>query len=168
MILSGYEIVAARERGELDIEPFCLEQVNPNSYNFRLASTFVELYPHRQSHRRSFGPHGHLLVPGHLYLGCTNEIIGSVKYAMTLLGRSSTGRLGLFLNITADLGHVGSTSRWTLEMTVVQPLRVYSGMKIGQVAFWVQSGSTSGYSGRYHGDHGPQPNRDTSLDRVSI
>ena len=54
-----------------------------------------------------------------------------------LLGRSSIGRLGIFLNVTADLGHIGSCSHWTLEITVVQPVRIYPGTKIGQVSFWV-------------------------------
>ena len=74
---------------------------------------------------------------------------------MTLLGRSSIGRLGLFLNITADLGHVGSATRWTLELSVVQPLRIYAGMRLGQVAFWKPSGRIENYSGRYSNQCGP-------------
>jgi hypothetical protein len=42
-------------------------------------------------------------------------------------------------------------------------LRIYAETKIGQVAFWSQSGSTTAYSGRYHGDEGPQLNRDLPL-----
>jgi dCTP deaminase len=109
------------------------------------------------------GAEGFVLAPGNLYLGSTYEMIGSSKFVMTLLGRSSIGRLGLFLNITADLGHAGSFSCWTLEMTVVQPLRVYPYMRVGQVAFWAQSGSGDSYRGRYYGDRAPSPNRDREL-----
>jgi dCTP deaminase len=104
-------------------------------------------------------PDGFVLLPKTLYLAATLEIIGSTDYAITLLGRSSLGRLGLFLNITADLGHVGTLSQWTLELSVVQPLRVYSGMRIGQVAFWKAYGKTRRYCGRYHQDLGPIPSK---------
>jgi dCTP deaminase len=106
---------------------------------------------------------GVVLEPGILYLGATFEIIGSTKYVITLLGRSSIGRLGLFLNVTADLGHTGSISRWTLEMKVVQPLRIYPLMRIGQVAFWFQTGDVGQYSGKYQGDLQPFPNKDNNL-----
>jgi dCTP deaminase len=164
VILSGQEIAAARQRGEIEIEPFCTAQLNPNSYDFCLAPKIIEISPEAdQPVEIDVGPDGHLLLPGRLYLGCTAEVIGSANYATTLLGRSSIGRLGLFLNITADLGHCGASSQWTLEMTVVQPLRIYAGMRIGQVAFWTQLGKPTSYSGRYHRDLGPQLNRDRPL-----
>ena len=164
MILSGDEIDIARKRGELVIEPFFTEQLNPNSYNFRLAPKIIEIAPNVESpSERLLEAEGFLLLPGHLYLGCTAEIIGSTRYVTTLLGRSSMGRLGLFLNITADLGHCGAISQWTLEMAVVQPLRIYAGMPIGQVAFWVQHGDANHYVGRYQRDLGPQLNKDRPL-----
>ena len=83
---------------------------------------------------------GYVLKPHKLYLGNTIETIGSDKYVTQLIGRSSIGRLGLFLQVTAPLGHVGSRHKWTLELKCVQPLRVYPGMKIGQVTFWVMDG----------------------------
>src|SRR5262249_42758117 len=97
--------------------------------------------------------------PGMLYLGATHERIGSRQYVMTLLGRSSIGRLGIFLNITADLGHLGSESCWTLEIRVVQAVRVYPRMKIGQVAFWLVEGEGRHYRGRYYDDDLPQPRK---------
>jgi dCTP deaminase len=74
------------------------------------------------------------------------------------------GRLGLFLNMTADLGHIGTKSNWTLELTAVQPLRIYPGMVIGQVSFWRTDDSTRArYRGRYLGDRQPTANRDLRL-----
>jgi dCTP deaminase len=146
------------------IEPFSSTQLNPNSYNFHLEKNVIEFNAASDGTvEHVIGPQGYLFLPGRLYLGCTAEVIGSEHYVMTLLGRSSIGRLGLFVNITADLGHRGAVSQWTLEMTVVQPLRIYAGMPIGQVAFWIQHGQSSAYSGRYHRDHGPQQSKDRPL-----
>ena len=61
----------------------------------------------------------------------------------SLIGRSSVGRLGLFLQITADLGHLGKAHCWTLELKVVQSLIVYPHMKIGQVSFWQVTGGNN-------------------------
>jgi dCTP deaminase len=108
-------------------------------------------------------PEGLVLQPWQIYLGATAEVIGSSVFAMTLLGRSSVGRLGIFLNATADLGHVGSSSHWTLEISVVRPVRVYPGMRIGQVAFWEVAGSVAPYRGRYAGDACPEESKDPNL-----
>ncbi len=115
----------------------------------------------------SLSSRGYVLNPGKVYLGATLERIGSDRYVTLLLGRSSIGRLGIFLNVTADLGHLGSCSHWTLELTVVQPVRVYPGMKIGQVSFWLTDESSSHrYTGRYHRDSQPVGNRDRTITRI--
>lgn len=100
---------------------------------------------------------GFVLEPKKLYLGSTYEKIGSDHYVTSLIGRSSVGRLGLYLQITADLGQLGAVHNWTLEMHVVQPLRVYPFMKIGQVDFWVPSGDIQKYSGKYSKYVEPHP-----------
>src|SRR5688572_22211220 len=139
MILTGTAIEQSRGAGEIVIEPFDPSLLNPNSYNFRLAETLLKANGEAAGHsfdKIELCDQGFTLQPKTLYLGATMEVIGSTHFAMTLLGRSSLGRLGLFLNITADLGHVGAVSQWTLELVVVQPLRIYPKMSIGQVAFW--------------------------------
>jgi len=167
MILTGQAIKQAYERGEITIDPFNLSQLNPNSYNYRLSGSILQVNNdgkgHQDFERIELPASGFVLRPKTLYLAATHEIIGSTKYVVTLLGRSSVGRLGLFLNVTADLGHAGSISQWTLELRVVQPLKVYPYMLIGQLAFWKQWGSIVEYRGRYHKDFGPVPNQDTSL-----
>jgi dCTP deaminase len=170
MILTGRAIELARAAGEIEITPYDTAHLNPNSYNFRLGPTLVEVEsacPYRLGEQICLGPTGFVLDPGRLYLGATAERIGSLRYVTTLLGRSSIGRLGLFLNVSADLGHAGCSSEWTLEMTVVQPLRVYAGMVIGQVAFWEQMGAMHLYSGRYHRDCGPRGSADVALTGLS-
>jgi dCTP deaminase len=148
MILTGNEITQARGAGLIDLEPFEPELLNPNSYNYRLGPELVELCNDvidvkGEQHTRGtrIPPEGLMLRPGRLYLGTTLEVIGSRAYVPSLIGRSSLGRLGLFLQITADLGHLGTRHRWTLELKVVQPLIVYAGMRIGQVSFWKPEGA---------------------------
>lgn len=59
---------------------------------------------------------------------------------MSLIGRSSVGRLGLFLQVSADLGHTTSQHQWTLELVAAKPIILYPNMKIGQVTFWNNCG----------------------------
>ncbi len=164
VILTGAAITQQRKRGAITIAPFGGRHVNPNSYNFHLHH---EILVWKKSARKWEGhtilPQGFILQPKRLYLAATAEVIGSTTYVVTLLGKSSVGRLGIFLNVTADLGHIGCYSRWTLEITAVEAVRVYSGMCIGQVAFWCPTTSVNAYSGRYLGDNGPVPNRDLAI-----
>ncbi|MBA3973779.1 MAG: deoxycytidine deaminase [Candidatus Solibacter sp.] len=163
-MLTGKAIIRAVSQGRIRIEPFRCLQVNPNSYNFRLGDRLLAMTtPGEEPDPFLIPPGGYVLIPGVVYLGMTEELIGSSHFAMTLLGRSSLGRLGLFVNITADLGHVGSFSHWTLELTVVQPLRVYSAMLLGQVVFWPVEGARQHYGGRYAHHTSPTPCLDRTL-----
>ncbi len=163
MILTGNEIIKEVENNRICISPFLRENVNPNSYNYRLDDTILEFAPELIDAKKAprykkikLTSEGYCLKPGNLYLGNTVEIIGSDNYVTQLIGRSSVGRLGLFLQITASLGHVGSKHKWTLELTCVQPIIVYPYMKIGQVSFWTMQG-TKGvpYEGKYQGYNEP-------------
>ena len=167
MILTGPAIQKAIKAGDITIRPFNSDGLNPNSYNYHLGEYLIVLGPGGHPNRKALmSQEGHVMQPGTVYLGSTMELIGSDKYVTLLLGRSSLGRLGLFLNVTADLGHLGSCSHWTLELTAVQPLRVYPGMTIGQVSFWLtDSASSHRYNGRYHRDSLPVANRDHTISR---
>lgn len=168
MILTGPAIKSAVRRGHVSVEPFDPSNLNPNSYNYHLAETLLVPSPNGERWRKvTLSTNGYVLYPGKVYLGSTLERIGSDRYVTLLLGRSSVGRLGIFLNVTADLGHLGSCSHWTLELTVVQPVRIYSRMKIGQVSFWVTDDSSQHrYNGRYHRDSQPVGNRDRTITRA--
>jgi dCTP deaminase len=167
MILTGPAIISAVKNRDIVIEPFHPANVNPNSYNYHLSNSLIVLGRGGRVLRTvAMSARGYVLKPGKVYLAATRERIGSDKYVILLLGRSSIGRLGIFLNVTADLGHVGSRSHWTLELSVIQPVRVYPGMKIGQVSFWLTDYLNSDrYVGRYRHDVRAVANRDQSLIR---
>lgn len=174
MILTGAEVMACRRAGSIQISPFSPAQLNPNSYDYRLGPELIELAPAEPTSltgealvepmavasRRSFtiGPEGCVLRPGRIYLGRTVETLGSTDHVTTLIGKSSMGRLGLFLQVDACLGHQGVSHRWTLELCVRKPLRVYAGQIVGQVSFWRTEGDPLRYSGVYGVLDDPTPN----------
>lgn len=167
MILTGPAIKTAARRGDVVLLPFAEKNLNPNSYNFHLGNLLVVVGRNGKANRKIvLTSRGYVLKPAKVYLGSTLERIGSDRFVTLLLGRSSIGRLGIFLNVTADLGHLGCCSHWTLELTVVQPVRVYPGMKIGQVSFWLTDElSSHRYTGRYGSDSQPVGNRDQTITR---
>lgn len=144
MILTGLEIEFQLKMGNIILEPFDQNFINPNSYNYRLGNIikkFKEFDKEKAIFEEiEFGDDGFILEPHRMYLGHTKEIIGSSKYAMSLIGRSSLGRLGLFLQVSANLGHTTSVHQWTLEIVATMPIRIYPGMIIGQVSFWENYG----------------------------
>lgn len=153
MILTGCKIEEELKAGNIRIEPFSEDQINPNSYNYRLGST-LKVFDYFDGNKSVFKEitipeSGYILEPKKMYLGHTKEIIGSSKYAMSLIGRSSLGRYGLFLQVSANLGHTTSEHQWTLELVATLPIRLYPGMEIGQVSFWENLGVIKRYSGQY-------------------
>lgn len=162
MILSGTKIQEKVLSGEIVIEPFSPLQINPNSYNFRLGRTLkvyadpiIDPKQPNKTYTEEIPPEGFVLQPSKLYLGHTEEVMGSNHFVPIIRGRSSIGRIGLFVHITADLIDIGSINQWTLQMHCVQPVRIYAGMLIGQVTFWRVEGEISLYQGKYQGSRGP-------------
>jgi len=153
MILTGSAIQKAVQCGDIVISKFDDSQVNPNSYNYHLGPV-LKVFDHFDGEKAVFRPEvipdtGYLLKPGQMYLGNTKEVIGSRKYAMSLIGRSSVGRLGLFLQVSANLGHTTSEHQWTLELVAAKPILLYAGMRIGQVSFWTNLGQIKPFSSTY-------------------
>ncbi len=109
----------------------------------------------------SIPPAGLVLMPGLLYLGHTIERAGSTcRYAPVLEGRSTWARLGLQVHLTAGVGDVGYGSvagkgQWTLEITVMTPVRVRPGDPICQIMFHETEGPEQLYAGRYAHQSGP-------------
>lgn len=156
MILTRAELIAAVGDGRIVFDPFDPAQVNPNSMNYRLGSTLKAFGGTAEDGSSRFetleiGPEGIVLEARRLYLGHTMEVIGSPEYAMSLIGRSSLGRLGLFLQISANLGHRSACHQWTLELFSAHTIRLRAGDKIGQVTFWETYGPPLPYDG-YFGD----------------
>ncbi|MEY9855097.1 dCTP deaminase [Catenulispora sp. GAS73] len=163
MILTGPEIAAAQRDGRLRIDPFDLAAVNPNSYNLRLGPTLLQynvpvLDAARPNPTREMtvGESGVVLQPGRLYLGHTIETAGSDVFVPLLFGRSSVGRLGLFVEITAPIGDIGFHGQWTLMLHPTVAVRVYAGMRISQIMFFLSKGPIDTYSGKYQHADGPR------------
>ncbi|MCS6823893.1 MAG: dCTP deaminase, partial [Cytophagaceae bacterium] len=134
MILSGLEIKNKLGK-EIFIDPFDDKKLNPNSYNLTLhkeilvyEQELLDMKIENKAVRHEIPDEGLVLVPGKLYLGRTVEHTMTKNYVPMLEGRSSIGRLGLFVHITAGFGDVGFCGYWTLEMFCVQPIRIYAGV----------------------------------------
>jgi dCTP deaminase len=75
-----------------------------------------------------------------------------------LEGRSSIGRLGIFIHITAGFGDNGFNGYWTLELSCIQPVRVYSDVEIGQIFYHTIKGELEEYkSNKYQNNDDVQP-----------
>ncbi len=163
MILSGLKINQEVKASKITIKPFAYENLNPNSYNYSLGDT-IKVYENMNLDSKKLEPtktitipnEGLVIQPDKIYLGHTQEIIGSDYYVPTITGRSSTGRLGLFVQITADLVDVGFVGQLTLQLHSTQPVRIYKGMKIGQIMFWRIDGPVRLYDGKYQNSEGPR------------
>ena len=164
MILTGPQIESAVAGREIIIRPFRKRQLAPNSYDFRLGDrccvyTSKTLDAAKENKTRVFTipKRGLVLQPNRLYLVNTEETMGSAHYVPIIRGRSSVGRLGVFIDITADLIDLGSVNQWTLQLHAVHPVRVYPGMLIGQVTFWRTFGRRVQYDGKYRRHQSPVP-----------
>jgi dCTP deaminase len=101
---------------------------------------------------------GLVLKPHTLYLGRTIEHTKTNNLVPMLEGRSSIGRLGLFIHITAGFGDVGFNGFWTLEMFCVQPIRIYPNVEICQIFYHTIEGDFVPYtSNKYQNNRGIQP-----------
>jgi dCTP deaminase len=143
MILSDKAILEAIERGDLVIEPFRREALGSNSYDVHLgtylcvyAAPFLDARKSNPSSILTIPPQGLFLIPGVLYLGVTEEYTEAHTCVPFLEGKSSIGRLGIQIHATASKGDVGFRNHWTLEISVIHPVRVYPGMPIGQLIFY--------------------------------
>ena len=164
MILSGNQIRASLGK-DIVIEPFQDANLNPNSYNLTLHNelmTYEEVVldmakPNRVR-RLIIPPEGLVLGPNQLYLGRTVERTETHNLVPMIEGRSSIGRLGLFVHVTAGFGDVGFCGFWTLEMFAVQPVRIYPNVQICQIFYHQIAGEVTEYqSNKYQDNHDIQP-----------
>ena len=156
MILSGREI--KRNLGkDIIITPYEEKQLNPNSYNLRLHNELLvyqnktlDMKKENLADKIIIPPEGLVLDPAKLYLGRTLEYTETHSHVPMLEGRSSVGRLGLFIHITAGFGDVGFKGFWTLEIFCVQPIKVYPGVEVCQIYYHTLHGDYDKYtSGKY-------------------
>jgi dCTP deaminase len=148
----------------LNIEPFDQAKLNPNSYNLRLHEDLLvyeqsppgEVVPWCLDMKKNnptvplkIPPEGLVMMPGVLYLGRTVEWTETYNLVPRLDGRSSTGRLGIFIHITASFGDNFFKGAWTLELGVIHPVRVYADTEICQISYVPIKPGGPQYRGRY-------------------
>lgn len=147
MILSDQEILNEIEKNRIVIKPFRRECLGSNSYDVHLGS-ILALYDTPILDAKIANPitcfsipkEGYVLKPDQFYLGVTKEYTETHDHVPFLEGKSSVGRLGIDIHATAGKGDVGFKNHWTLEISVKMPVRVYEGMPIGQIIYFVVKG----------------------------
>lgn len=148
MILSGSQIQSSIRDGSIKIEPYNPKQINPNSYNLKLHNELLvyaepvtnntytlDMKRDNPVSKIIIPPEGYTLQPGVLYLGRTVERTETHNFVPMLEGRSSVGRLGICIHVTAGFGDVGFCGYWTLELFCIQPVRIYPGVEICQIYY---------------------------------
>ena len=164
MILSGEEIRKNLGK-QVVIDPFREAQLNPNSYNLTLhdelliyEEVVLDMRQPNRTRRLTIPQEGLVLNPNQLYLGRTVERTETYDLVPMIEGRSSIGRLGLFVHVTAGFGDVGFCGYWTLEMFAVQPVRIYPRVAICQIFYHQIAGEYRAYaSDKYQHNRDIQP-----------
>ncbi|MDQ3324595.1 MAG: dCTP deaminase [Actinomycetota bacterium] len=181
MLLSDGDIRAEVDAGRVSLEPYAPELVQPSSIDVRLDRMFRVFENHRYPHidpaeeqpelTRMVQPTGDepfILHPGEFVLGSTYEVVTLPDdIAARLEGKSSLGRLGLLTHSTAGFIDPGFSGHVTLELSNVAtlPIKLWPGMKIGQLCFFRLSSpsehpyGSAVYGSRYQGQRGPTPSR---------
>ncbi len=164
MILSGLKIKEQLNES-IFIHPFNEKQLNTNSYNVKLGekllrytSDTLDMKKENEVETIIIPDEGYWLQPNELYLGHTEEYTKTFNYVPMIEGRSSIGRLGIFIHITAGFGDVGFCGYWTLEILVTKPTKIYKGVEIAQLYYHTIEGEYESYtSSKYQNNNDVQP-----------
>lgn len=164
MILSGHEI-RQRLGSDIVIDPFDVTHLNPNSYNLTLhdeimtyEEVVLDMRKPNRVRRMRIPEEGLVLSPNQLYLARTVERTETHNLVPMIEGRSSVGRLGLFVHVTAGFGDVGFCGYWTLEMFAAQPVRIFANVPICQIFYHQIVGRIDEYrSDKYQNNRDIQP-----------
>ncbi|MBM9462414.1 dCTP deaminase [Aeromicrobium sp. YIM 150415] len=181
MLLSDRDIMAQIDGGRVALDPFEPTMIQPSSIDVRLDRLFRVFDNHKYPHIDPAadqsdltrpveveGEDAFVLHPGEFVLGSTYEYVTLPDdIAARLEGKSSLGRLGLLTHSTAGFIDPGFGGHITLELANVAtlPIKLYPGMKIGQLCFFQLSSAaehpygSEKYGSRYQGQRGPTPSR---------
>jgi dCTP deaminase len=181
VLLSDRDILAELDAGRVQLDPLTRDMIQPSSIDVRLDKFFRVFDNHKYPHIDPAADQSELtrevevgndetfvLHPGEFVLGSTYELVGLPDdIAARLEGKSSLGRLGLLTHSTAGFIDPGFSGHVTLELANVAtlPIKLYPGMKIGQLCFFRLSSpaenpyGSSIYGSRYQGQRGPTPSR---------
>jgi dCTP deaminase len=181
VLLSDRDISRQLDAGRVRLDPYDPKLIQPSSVDVRLDRWFRVF----QNHRYAFidpsveqedltelvetnGDDPFVLHPGEFVLGATLEAVTLPDdVAARLEGKSSLGRLGLLTHSTAGFIDPGFSGHVTLELGNVAtlPIKLWPGMKIGQLAFFQLTSPAENpygsavYGSRYQGQRGPTPSR---------
>jgi dCTP deaminase len=181
VLLSDRDILAELDAGRVQLDPLTRDMIQPSSIDVRLDKFFRVFDNHKYPHIDPAADQSDLtrevevgndetfvLHPGEFVLGSTYEVVGLPDdIAARLEGKSSLGRLGLLTHSTAGFIDPGFSGHVTLELANVAtlPIKLYPGMKIGQLCFFRLSSpadnpyGSAKYGSRYQGQRGPTPSR---------
>ena len=193
MLLSDRDIKVELDAGRIGLEPLDPAMIQPSSIDVRLDRLFRLFDNHKYAyidpaedqpeltHLIETKPdEPFILHPGEFVLGATYEQVTLPDdVAARLEGKSSLGRLGLLTHSTAGFIDPGFSGHVTLELSNVAtlPIKLWPGMKIGQLCFFQLSSpaetpyGSSAYGSRYQGQRGPTASRSfqnfhrTTIDR---
>ncbi len=164
MILTGNKIIKEVKSGKIEITPFDKNRITTNSYDLSLGETIIRykaeiIDPKVETpyEEIKIPSNGMVLNPEDFVLGHSNERIGSDFYVPMIHGKSGMARMGLFVHVTADLIDIGSHGVTTFQLYATLPVRLYPGILIAQVSFWVPFGDIVLYKGKYQNSTGPRP-----------
>jgi dCTP deaminase len=151
MILSDRTVRKLLADGHLELDPIEDDQIQPASVDVRLGRGIRVFRNHTAEFIDPYGEHTDLtelveiaegspfvLHPGEFVLGSTIERIGLPDDIVARVdGKSSLGRLGILIHATAGFIDAGFNGQITLELSNVAtlPIRLWPGMKIGQISF---------------------------------
>ncbi|MEV0952448.1 dCTP deaminase [Promicromonospora sp. NPDC050249] len=181
MLLSDRDIRAELEADRVVLDPYDPSMLQPSSIDVRLDKYF-RLF---DNHKYPFidpatdqpeltrlveadNDEAFVLHPGEFVLGSTYEAVTLPDdVAARLEGKSSLGRLGLLTHSTAGFIDPGFSGHVTLELSNVAtlPIKLWPGMKIGQMCFFRLSSASEHpygsdlYGSRYQGQRGPTASR---------
>ncbi len=166
IMLTGIEIIKQLGKGII-IEPYCKEQLNPNSYNLRITDELatykegiLDLRRKNETQLIKIPEEGLILKPRELYLAKTYEYTETKGFIPVIFGRSSVGRLGLTVHISAGFGDIGFKGNWTLQLTCVKPIKIYPFMPLCQIAFFETTGDNEmRYKSKYQNSNGIESSR---------
>lgn len=163
MILSG-QAIRDRLGSDIVIDPFDESRLNPNSYNLTLHNELMiyeelmlDMAKANRVRRIEIPEDGLVLSPNQLYLARTTERTVTHNLVPQIEGRSSVGRLGLFVHVTAGFGDVGFSGYWTLEMFAIHPVRIYPNVPICQIFYHEITGEIEEYTSKYQHNRDIQP-----------
>ncbi|MBU0619382.1 dCTP deaminase [Patescibacteria group bacterium] len=168
-VLTKSEILKRVKAGEIIIEPFEEKAIGPASIDlhlgneFRIFKAIKDVYhvdkkaDYREITKLVTIDKFFLLMPGQTAHGITVEKISLPDDICAWIeGRSSLGRLGLMVHITAGFVHPGTCGKQVLEFNNAGPvpLAIYPGISICQLIFLKTLGKAK-YRGRFTNQETP-------------